>query len=133
MRTAKSIVALIREQGVIDKLNVDIVDNLLHERAEAMKGRPAEKLEWHLAWLFNGAASLTRRLREAFDSDVREMSDVMSRVNAKDWLEPKRSDLARVYHGRMGEYVARLEEAHETLRRFLDVYEALAVDPPGAE
>jgi hypothetical protein len=129
MKTSKQIVAAIKEWSC----SADEIDDALHDRAKALKGQPAEKLEWHLGWLFNSVDSLTRRLREAVASDKREASDVLSHVNAGDRLEPRRSDLSRVYHNRTGEYIARLEEAHEALRRFLDVYEALAVDPPGAK
>ena len=129
MKTTKEIVAAIKGRT----WGPDEVDDALHDRAKALKGQPAEKLEWHLAWAFNGVDSLTRRLRESVASDRRETSDVLAHVNAGDWLEPQRSDMSRVYRSRTVEYVARLEEAHETLRRFLDVYEAFAVDPPGAE
>ena len=68
MRTAKSILTFIKTQGLKCKVDVDLVDDLLHERAKALKGQPAEKLEWLLAWAVNSVHSATTALLGAAEA-----------------------------------------------------------------
>lgn len=132
MKTAKAIVAFIREQGVGNKSDVDLLDNLLHERAKVLSGQPAEKLEWLLAWTVNGVHSATLHLKEAADDDAKRAQRMISMVRLGEALPSSRGNFSNPHSG-VDVRAARLEDADTTMRRVLNVYEALAVDPPGAE
>lgn len=131
MKTAKSIVAFVKGQGVGGKVDVDLVDNLLHERAKALRGQPAEKLEWLLAWAVNSVHSASNALRDAEAADAERANDILSKLRCAEPLMTRRSSFASA-GSRTDVAAVRLEEADATMRRILDVYEALAVDPPGA-
>ena len=130
MRTAKAIVAFVRGQGLGNKVDVDLVDNLLHERAAAPKGQPAEKLEWLLAWAINSVHIAARRLGETAAEDKKRAKDILAAWRTGEPIpSTSRASVASDHRAAM----ARLEEADATMRRILDVYEVLSVDPPGAE
>ncbi len=131
MKTAKEIVAFVKKQGAGGKVDVDLVDNLLHERAKALRGQPAEKLEGLLAWAVNGVHVAVCALAGAAEVDAQRVDDAIGKVRMGAAVEPP-SGLSSPRQSRVDIALARLEEADVTMRRILDVYEALAVDPPGA-
>jgi len=63
MKKVVEIVAIIRGQGLKSQVDVDLVDDFLHERAKALKGQPAEKLECLLAWAVNGVHNAANALQ----------------------------------------------------------------------
>lgn len=132
MKKAVEIVALIKGQGIKSKVDVDLVDDFLHERAKALKGQPAEKLECLLAWAVNGVHSAANAIQGAVESDAMRVNDIMGKVRAGKPVESTRGAFS-TRHSRVDTAAIRLEEADATLRRILEVYESLAVDPPGAE
>ena len=131
MKTAKAIVVFVREQGLKSKSNVDLVDGLLHERAKALEGQPAEKLEGLLAWAVNGVHVAVCALAGAAEVDAQRVDDAIGKVRMGAAVEPP-SGLSSPRQSRVDIALARLEEADTAMRRILDVYEALAVDPPEA-
>jgi len=59
------------------------------------------------------------------------VNDIMGKVWAGKAVESTRGAFS-TRHSRVDTAAIRLEEADVTMRRVLDVYEAIAVDPPGA-
>lgn len=132
MKRAAYVVAFVKEHGYRGKARVDAVDDVLRERAVALKGNPAEKLEWLLAWAISAAHDAMHALVTAIEVDAQRGEALASAVFDRRPIESTRG-LAQFRQSRVDIGAIRLEESDATLRRILEVYEALAVDPPGAE
>jgi hypothetical protein len=126
VKTAKEIVEHLKIHPVTSAPHAEEVDAMLHERAKAFRGQPAEKIESLLAWAVSSVTSATRMLSDATADDsarateailAAQRGDSKSSLRGFSWSASK-TDACRV----------QLECAVETLRRVLDVYEATAKD-----
>lgn len=123
--TVKEIVEYVRSHNMASRAHTDVLDAMLHARAKFFEDG-IDGMDALLTWAVTGVESAARRLREASAEDAGRVNDAVlgaqrltltSSLCGFSWAA-SRSDVCRV----------QLEDAVETLRRILSVYERTAKD-----
>lgn len=123
MKTRDEIVAEAKALNFLDGEAYEFFDARLYERAQALRGKPSDRIEWLLGWAAANVRVAVESLSDAIKDDKAHGENVMSAIasGADIYTKSEHAEDVRACE-------ALYSVTRATLARVLETYAAMAVE-----